>query len=358
MNPSPEIALSREDSGRLTLIDGFRFLAAASVLLFHYCFRGQFGFTYASLDPLGGLFHYGFLGVPLFFMISGFVITLSAEGRSGTTFIASRISRLYPAFWACCIFVWILSTTLGSPRMQVGPKDLLLNLTMFPYQVGAKPVCGVYWTLAEEAKFYALTWAMVSCGQFVRFHWFLWAWCGVSALAIVVKIPHVESALALQWAPWFIAGAAFYMIRTRGHNIRWSPLLVASLPLCVHSAVRQTNFFSSLFGIYLPILPSVFITLAFFVMFISLLFLRNAPPMRALPYLGALTYPLYLLHEYVGYIIINRLQQSLLVATLAAIFCSLALAALVVRFVERPFAKRFRSWLLIVFEKLRRGLVK
>lgn len=40
---------------------------------------------------------YGYAGVNLFFVISGFVILMSVWGRTAPQFIASRVSRLYPA---------------------------------------------------------------------------------------------------------------------------------------------------------------------------------------------------------------------------------------------------------------------
>lgn len=89
---------------RIPELDLLRFLAAIAVVFFHYAFRGYAGddlttMHYPALEPVA---QYGFLGVHLFFMISGFVILMTAGDGSVKRFIASRASRLLPAFWVCC----------------------------------------------------------------------------------------------------------------------------------------------------------------------------------------------------------------------------------------------------------------
>ncbi|EAQ8060912.1 acyltransferase, partial [Salmonella enterica] len=84
---------------RINEIDLLRFVAAMAVVFFHYAFRGYAAdgmsiMPYPSLAPVS---KYGFLGVQLFFMISGFVILMSASHGSIQNFTISRMVRLYPA---------------------------------------------------------------------------------------------------------------------------------------------------------------------------------------------------------------------------------------------------------------------
>jgi peptidoglycan/LPS O-acetylase OafA/YrhL len=109
--------LEKQKKTRFTEIDLLRFLAAFSVMFFHYTIRG-----YADGDELSpvkfsmlSIFsRYGYLGVDLFFLISGFVILMTAIDRSAKSFIISRMVRLYPAFWMCCTLTFLITFFLGT----------------------------------------------------------------------------------------------------------------------------------------------------------------------------------------------------------------------------------------------------
>ncbi|THE07586.1 acyltransferase [Microbacterium oleivorans] len=101
---------------------------------------------------------YGFMGVQLFFLISGFVILMSVEGRSVGEFVAARISRLFPAYWAAVILTAILIEFIAGDQLgkSVTLVQVLTNLTMLQQWTGVPHVDGVYWTLAVELLFYLL----------------------------------------------------------------------------------------------------------------------------------------------------------------------------------------------------------
>ena len=117
---------------RLAELDLLRFIAALSVLLFHYAFRGYAAddLSPINLPVLIPIFKYGYLGVGLFFMISGFVILMSAIGKNGREFVTSRISRLYPEFWICCTLTALVIFFFGAPHFDVSLTQFFINLTM------------------------------------------------------------------------------------------------------------------------------------------------------------------------------------------------------------------------------------
>src|SRR5207248_4555425 len=85
---------------RLEPLDLLRFFAAVSVVLYHYFFRGwqHREFFAVSFSGFGDEFRFGYLGVELFFVVSGLVILMRCEGRLPRDFIQSRITRLYPDY--------------------------------------------------------------------------------------------------------------------------------------------------------------------------------------------------------------------------------------------------------------------
>ena len=116
MEPEPHKA-----SIRFYEIDLLRFLAALSVVFYHYTYRG---FTQGNYSPLefpeiGRVTRYGYLGVELFFIISGYAVLLSAQGKTVRQFFLSRITRLYPAFWVACTLTFTVKRLWGTHTEDV-----------------------------------------------------------------------------------------------------------------------------------------------------------------------------------------------------------------------------------------------
>src|SRR3954466_2589137 len=101
----------RRARSRLAALDGLRLLAAFAVLSFHYTgIRTPFWGAPAHVvfPSLNQVTRYGYLGVELFFIISGFVILMTAYGRSIESFSASRVARLFPAYWTAILLTFLL----------------------------------------------------------------------------------------------------------------------------------------------------------------------------------------------------------------------------------------------------------
>ena len=146
-------------------IDLLRGVACVSVIAFHYLARGALAGWMPELPlPLLEPFaRYGFLGVHLFFMVSGFVIFMSAIGRTPREFVASRVSRLYPALWFAAPVTMLLMLWHANPVLTVSWQDFFWNLTLMPQYVGAQFVDGAYWSLAVELQFYIFVWLVLLC---------------------------------------------------------------------------------------------------------------------------------------------------------------------------------------------------
>src|SRR5688572_13967921 len=98
-------------------LDSLRGIAALCVVLFHFTFGYDNGLK--ILEEGKFYFTYGYLGVHLFFLISGFVILMTLEKtKSSADFFVSRFSRLYPAYWTAIILTVLFTTLLAVPFQQ------------------------------------------------------------------------------------------------------------------------------------------------------------------------------------------------------------------------------------------------
>ena len=96
---------------------------------------------------IGQFFTSGYVGVPIFFVLSGFVIAFSANEKNVSEFLKSRILRLYPAAWICATITALV--IIGDPDWL---RKYLHSLALWPAEPWVDPV---YWTLAVEITFYS-----------------------------------------------------------------------------------------------------------------------------------------------------------------------------------------------------------
>jgi peptidoglycan/LPS O-acetylase OafA/YrhL len=158
---------------------------------------------------------YGWLGVHLFFLISGFVICMSSSGRGVEAFWVSRVVRLYPAYWLSVVAVAVVLTVWPYIDRPVGWRNTLVNLTMVQQPLHVPDVAEVYWTLWPELRFYLLFTLVVWSGlTYRRVVAFCLAWLGaVAAAKAMLPAGIVHTVLMTNYAPLFVAGIAFYLMR-------------------------------------------------------------------------------------------------------------------------------------------------
>ncbi|MEV5410689.1 acyltransferase [Thermopolyspora sp. NPDC052614] len=337
---------------RLGELDLLRFVAALSVVAFHYmaASKSLWGVQptriFPSVAPLTTL---GILGVELFFIISGFVILMSVMGRTAGEFAISRFTRLFPAYWFSVVAIFLLYTftNVQGFRPNLSPTDYVVNLTMAQQGLGVGHASGVYWSLWVELRFYVIMTVFALIGITVRrVLIFMAAWLVVAAyvgnqdpgLMDMIVIPH--------HAPYFVAGMAFYLIYRYGSSLITWALVGASYAFALREATERVAGRVKLVGVKDFPAPEWAVMLAITVIFlvVGLVAVHALSWMRwrGLVTLGALTYPLYLLHQTVSAVFIPAYEESLNGWLLVAITLgvSLALSHLIWRFVEKP-AQRF-----------------
>ncbi len=147
---------------KLERIQILRLAAAGAVAYFHAV--GTLG-TRLSIPASMHIFEYGYLGVDLFFVISGFIIYLTIRSRetSWAIFLKRRVLRVVPLYWLTTIAMFGLLQIFG--RGAVPSGEMLARSLFFlswTDHVGASPVIYLGWSLEYEMFFYlAITTAMV-----------------------------------------------------------------------------------------------------------------------------------------------------------------------------------------------------
>ncbi len=331
---------------RVYILDGLRFIAAFGVFLYHITYRAPEidHLTGAPFPEWSGWTRYLHLGVQLFFMISGFVIFWSAEGKTAKQFVWSRFVRLYPAFWVCCTLTFLVCHHWWRPYFDLGVGDWLVNMTMFQQFIHVPSVDAPYWTLTEELRFYMLTCLLLLIRQQHRRLTFVAVWMGMSLFDFYVhKIPLARYEMTLQWAPMFASGIVYYDIFKRGPHT--GNLLL--LPVCFLTGLMRFLAWEANDGKSGAVCDPGVIACIFVGMhgIFALIALRKLVIPRRLAWLttlGALTYPLYLIHNRIGITIATALTPAAgrwgdLLLTLAF---SLSVAYFIAFWIEAP-ARRF-----------------
>lgn len=348
-------------------LDGLRILAALMVCLYHYAGRGgqitdAWGRSPKALFPdLSTLAVYGCLGVQVFFVISGFVICMSSWGRSLGDFFRSRVSRLYPAYWAAIVLVTAACLVLPVVSEPLPLSETLVNLTMLQQPVGVRRVLGVCWTLWVEARFYLLfalfvVWKGVTYRRVVIF---CCLWTVAAVLSGVTDVPLLEAIVMPEYAPFFVGGLALYLIHRYGSDLLLWGIVATSWLLGQHYATvalwnpAATNVFQ-------PRSPYVILLIVTFayvsVAAVALGWLRRVN-WRWLTFAGALTYPFYLIHEHLGWFAIRVLHRYFGlpagVTLVVSVGSMLVLAWLIHRLVEKPLGPRIKRTMKRQAERLR-----
>jgi peptidoglycan/LPS O-acetylase OafA/YrhL len=325
---------------RLDGLDALRGLAAMAVVVYHYAHRGPD--LYPELGQVIKLTWWGQYGVHLFFVISGFVIFMTLGRATPRAFLVTRFIRLYPLYWLAVILTFVTVLTFGLPGREVSLGEAILNLSMLQAFVGVPHVDGAYWTLAAELMFYIQVGALYFLGFLhePRLLPSLYSWSGlIVALALaahsiggpfqtILLIP------GLRWLPLFIAGMALYLIHKGDRRLA----VLGLPPLCAATMVVIENSETA-----------VATGAAIVLIAIATHPRTSVRSWRWTRTLGAISYPLYLIHQNIGFVIL-MLLGSLNVGQAPAILATVVLVAGIAlgltRLADEPIRRYLRSRLL------------
>lgn len=368
MNPPPH-------DNRYRTIDALRGIAAMGVACYHINLVTAADDT-ASSALLQDAFRFGYLGIAVFFVISGFVIAASTADSHVTfgyfgKFILKRSVRLDPAYWssiALDIVLTIIAIKLFAATTPLPDvKQVLLHLFYLQDLAGVGNIAAIYWTLCLEVQFYIVFCVVLALdthlsrrfggpGRTPRIR--MWLFGGLTLYSMLIAAQLLETPweglFITHWVMFAMGAAAYHWgVRDPGNRLAFPVFWLAVLALVVGSQVVFKGVSYAL-GVGAACATAMLLYVGA-VRHKLETWLKN----DVLLYLGARSYSIYLLHTIVGERAAKLLPQAIFpqlgiaatseLATLltfaTGIAASLVAAELCYRLVEMPsllLSKRIR----------------
>nr|WP_315223125.1 acyltransferase [uncultured Flavobacterium sp.] len=322
-------------NNRIAILDGFRALAILSVIFYHYFYRWN-----NPVTPYDGaeFFHYGFRGVPFFFMISGFVICYSLEGtESRIVFWKKRFIRLFPSMFIASVLTFVFLSLFDKSKMFEDSNqihNLITSITFLPPNVydllfGTRNYFSYinfsYWSLWPEIQFYFLASTIYFLDKISFKRNFIIVCIALMLLYNTIlffnlnQIKFLEKAINLfnliKHLSFFLSGALFYMLyRKSNHYVYLLFLLFAYLSANLSLSIPELIATAIMFGLFFCLIYCPGILTIF----------KN----KILAAIGFSSYFLYLIHENIGVVWILKIvpffrSNSFIAPVLIIIFMTL-----------------------------------
>ena len=346
---------------RLHFLDGLRGIAILLVILFH-----AYSDSWDELLPYHSQYHdfiifkYGNYGVQLFFLISGFVISMSLEKcNSFGDFMFRRWLRLFPAMLIVSLIILITAPLLlARPMGMPNVRDLIPGLTFVEPEVfrtifnnHQKLIEGCFWTLFVVVKFYivaGLLYFSIGPRKMIVTLIIMFLISTIFGLMqahlpseLEVRLGTILHYLNYKHYGWFAAGALFY----RYYSLKNVTNFLMGLLIALLSARALDGFLS---------LSMIFATTLVLIFAVSIFnpTLQKLLSNKFLGLIGFTSYPLYLIHENAMISMIIQLHNQydwmpLFLLPLLPILGLIFVAWIVARYLE-PVVRQFIKNLLLL----------
>lgn len=333
--------------GRLPGLDGLRALSIIAVVWQH-THPGYSGW------PIS---HNGFLGVDMFFVLSGFLITsllLTEQRLTGTISLAQfylrRSLRIFPLYYAVlALMAGYFAFAKPSAQGQAFLSELPWHLAYASNWVSLKSMMAITWSLSTEEQFY-LVWPPVLALLGVGSLWWLGAFLvfnqainfgALDTVLAALRLPYDSlPILQITFTPILLGVLLAFALRMPAVKSRLQRLPVGALPLACAVALAVANLPGDIRG---------WPRLSFHVAAMVVIALVVAQPQhrivrllewRPLAYIGVVSYGVYLLHKFTLHVTQRGLDALAISAPEArfvlVLIAAVALAALSHRFIEAP----------------------
>ena len=292
----------------------------------------------------------GHLGVVIFFLISGYIISAVAEKETGLEFIVKRVLRIMPTLFVCTAISYFIITL--SNHYSLGPiygtnadkfSDFIKSALMLSWIIESPRAISVAWSLMPEIIFYFIVFMMMKTMRESPVRSLIYMLSIYALLTFPMKIVPYLNYLGhfTVYLPIFFIGRLLYI---KEHNKLSDQKVLVLLLACsaIFVAVYNFRFPDELFrkdsG---RIWNYIFGIIVFYGMMISNI--KKCP--RSISFLADISYALYLVHLPVGIFILNLtllMPVPFFIKCLMAIGASVTIAFIIHIWVEKPAQKSAR----------------
>lgn len=218
-------------SAKITGIQTLRACAAILVLASH-------ALLYPLAEQSLAYGRLGWLGVILFFVVSGFImVAVTGQGRfEASTFIRRRVLRVVPLYWAFTFVAALLALVLPDifKTTVFDGQQLLLSLAFIPFynpaSHGLHPLYKLGWTLNYEMFFYVSFALLAVLNARQRVLVLTLAYASLSLVGLVLHPENPIPAFYTSYMPLaFVAGAWLGLAHIEGRLVRMPKAMIVPL---------------------------------------------------------------------------------------------------------------------------------
>jgi len=323
-------------NNRNNLIDLLRFLAAVWVCLFHI--NAMIAF---HSNCYADIVYQGFLGVPVFFVISGYCIYYAAHrAKTASSFIIRRLFRIYPAYWLSLI-ITITALIINKLIHGDNPVHLPKTITSFletitllsnPFS-SVQNINYVSWTLTYEIFFYLLVFIGLLLPALYRLLWII-----AISIAVFFLPQHDNWPLFfIQCWPYFCLGMVIFRMLHCRNEFFWLNVVLLILTIAGFFFIK-TPMVNIIVGIVTG----------------TLIIINHFKPLKNnwLSGLGDYSYAIYLLHIPVYIYLLGDIKETKLLENnlwlsilwdMTLVALTIFLSSFVYKYVELPFIQRGKN---------------
>jgi peptidoglycan/LPS O-acetylase OafA/YrhL len=314
-------------SQKIPEVEGLRTLAIIMVLAFHFFARwtppifSQTTYPY-RIEIARQVSQFGYLGVQLFFMVSGFVILKSLENQKNLrTFAIARVKRIFPSLLIAIPLIFVVCNALDQRFLAPIPfSSLLPSLTLLGpdflnriFSTNYIWTTGVLWSLFVEMQFYFVAGLLFFKFKKFQFNSKLFVFAlSIQLIRVILALISTDSReifddlLPLNkeiW--WFLAGSIYYSLLSQRKN----PYLKFILSFTFLLNLLLVNVDRS--GFEIKPITSLIVFIFYFLFYLIISKSRKIRILQSsiFVWLGGLSYEFYLIHESLGVSALSKFNQ-------------------------------------------------